>query len=115
MAYEVPGYKLSLVAGADLTDKQFCAMALSGQLGVVAAASTTSDIVGVLQQPAIAGETTEVMVHGVTKGVLGGTVADGDVVEVDASGHFITKTTGYPVGFALEGGAVGNLGTILLK
>jgi len=67
-AYEIPLFKIgTLLAGADLTGKQFCFVALHTDGTVVMPATGTGQkVLGVLQNKPNTGEACEIMVIGVT-------------------------------------------------
>lgn len=112
-AYEIPGKRYTFVTAADLTAKRYHAVTLGA--GGVNVATAAKAITGVLQTPEEAGRPAQVMVDGITFGVLGGTVAEGDLVEVGADGAFVKATSGVVVGQAVVGGDTGAIGSILLK
>lgn len=117
MAYEadlkiIPG----LVAAADLSAKQFTFVNVDSN-GAVAANTTEGEVVaGVLQDaPDAAGKTASPAYAGITKVVLGATVAAGADVMSDTSGRAIAATTGKFIrGKLLEGGDADEIGTLLL-
>lgn len=85
--------------------------------------SVSDDPVGVSQNNPASGGSLQVRVEGVTKIVAGGTIRVGDSVGTDANGKAVTKaesSTGanygnFVRGVALEGGAAGELVTVLLS
>lgn len=110
MAVEMPGFKKTFEAGADLTAAQFKFVKLDGTVGptgcprVVVCAADTDLPAGVLQNdPKVVGEGADVMITGETKvqadaalatvGVLIGTSADG---QADAKS---AGTASYIVGY----------------
>lgn len=122
MAYEIPGFTITLPAAADLSAQQhkFVKLDTSGQAAAIAAA--TDIPVGVLQnKPDAAGKAAEVMIFGVSKvqgdadlakGNQVGTSADGQAVALTAG----TDTTKYIVGQVIEdNSAAGGLATVLIN
>ncbi len=126
MAVEVPLFTPGVfVAAADLSTKQFYFVfqtAVAFNVNVPTADGQFA--FGVLQNKPISGEaaTVECGLGAITKMVLGGTVAPGDFVGSDASGRAIAKQPSFSgadlsdwiLGQCLEGGAVGEIGTIRL-
>lgn len=82
-AYEIPLFKLgTLVAGADLTAKQFCFVAVHTDGTVILPTSTGQKVIGVLQNKPNTGEACEIMVIGVTALKADGTgLTAGDGIE----------------------------------
>jgi hypothetical protein len=112
MAYEIPGFVVSLEAAADLSAHQYKFVKLnsSGQIAAIAAA--TDIPVGVLQnKPAAAGDVGEVMVLGVTKLQGDADLVKGNQIGTSADGQADAKTAGtdtteYAVGQVLEDNSV---------
>lgn len=105
----------SLPAGADLTAKQFCGVVCNSS-GAAAAAGAAAFVVGILQNKPNTGQPATITYGGVSKGLLGGTVAAGAKVTTDAAGKFVTATTGQAVaGTALVGGSSGEVVPILVN
>lgn len=116
MAYEgilqcIPGLK----ASADLSAKQFTAMKLSGNLSVVDADAGEASV-GILQNNPISGEAATVAYLGVSKAILGDTVAAaGTRLASDVDGKLVPATLGsYVVAIALEAGALNDLRSVLV-
>lgn len=109
MAFEGPQVKIpALIAGADLSAKQFHFVKLSADKTVIACSAATDKPIGVLQNAPISGAAAEVCGFGVTKlvgdadldaGQLIGTSADGQG-DVKIAG---TDTTEYVVGAVIVG------------
>lgn len=121
MAYEIGAYglKITLVAGADLSAKQYCFVKLNSSGQAIAVAAATDNPIGILQNAPLSGQECEVMVSGGSKLVLGGTVASGDVVSPSATGVGVTIVPGtdvtkYAMGKALTGGASGEIITAVV-
>lgn len=122
MANQLSGDFLSRPANTDLSASDYCGVDINSTGKVILATGAGATIVGVLQNAndcTAAGKTASVKVKGVTKMKLGGTVAIGDKVRVDASGRAVTASAqdvldGKVIGKCLTGGAVNNFGTVLL-
>jgi hypothetical protein len=108
MAYEISNYsvKVTLVAAADLSAKQYHFVKLdsAGKAAVIAA--NTDRAIGVLQNAPLAGQEAEVLVVGGTKLVAGEAVAEGAVLSTTSAGKADsilvgTATTQYILGTAL--------------
>lgn len=115
MAFEgilqnVPG----IVAGSDLSAKQFHAVKLTGELAVGAAAAGDLAL-GVLQNDPEQNEGAVVAYAGVSKCKSGGNLAVGNRVAPDASGALVLAGSGdFPIGVALEAGVSGDVVSVLL-
>jgi hypothetical protein len=108
MAYEISNYsvKVTLVAAADLSAKQYQFVKLdsAGKAAVVAA--NTDRPIGVLQNAPLAGQEAEVLVVGGTKLVAGEAVTEGAVISTTSAGKADSiavgsATTQYILGTAL--------------
>lgn len=115
-AYEVPGFKLgTLVADADLSTNQFHAVKAKSTEGEATLTGADALSPGVLQNAPELGEECEIMYEGVTKVMLGGTVAAGDYLSTDASSEFIVAvSTKLRIAEVLIGGDADELGTVRL-
>jgi hypothetical protein len=114
MAYEIPILNVTLVTSGDLSTKQYTAVKLTtGSL--ILGASTGEDIIGVLQDAPASGKSGIVMTHGITLAYFGGNVLANADLQVDASGKFITYSSGTKVAKAMEAGAANELRTIMLR
>jgi len=109
-----PGETLSVKATAAITsayvfvkfdtDRDYCVLAGAGE---------NAD--GVLCSKAAINEDVEMVVNGIVPVLLGDTVANGAEVASDASGRAVTATVGaHVLGTVIRGGAVGELGSIIL-
>jgi hypothetical protein len=121
MAYENPGKRISLLAAADYSTKQFYAMTLDTTAGgakALLASSAGQDIIGVLQGKPTSGQNADIMIDGITKAVCGtGGMTAGDNLMVTAAGAFTTATTGgtkQVVAKALKTAVAGDIVEILL-
>lgn len=104
-------------AGADLSvtgQYRFVELSSTGQVSVCNAAGELA--IGVLQNdPDAAGRAAEVAIFGQTKVILGATVAANAKVTTDNQGRAVTvASTNHVLGICVDGGAVGEIGTILL-
>ena len=116
MATEYDLENISAVAGADLSSSQF-KFVESNSSGTVTVTNAAGEYaLGVLQNNPASGQAATVAIGGISKVVLGGTVAINDQISTDASGRAIAATTGHKiVGIARKGGAVGEIGSVLLR
>jgi len=131
MAYEQPGLRYGfLAADIDMSAKatwQFApvwegpAVNTVGQgfggAALVAKGSRTDPPVGILQNNPVQGEAGTVVVSGVSKAIVGGTVAVGDILTPNSGGSAIIKaTTGtYGMARALESGVSGAIISVELR
>lgn len=111
--------KVSLVAGADLSAKQYTFVKMSGT-GVVGAAAATDVCIGVLQNAPTSGKTAEVAIDGVTKLKASAAISAGALVGVTSTGLAVavvagTDTTKYVFGQAITAaGASGDIITVAI-
>lgn len=115
MATFLKGQSISLVAAADLTAKQFCAVKVdtNGQAAVAGAGEAG---VGILQNNPASGSSASVMISGSSKAKAGGTIAAGANVAANASGLLVAATTGnYIVGIAKIAAVSGDTFEVILK
>lgn len=123
MAYEISNYcvKITLVAGADLSTKQFTFVKLNASGEAVAAAAATDIPIGVLQNAPTSGVEAEVLVSGGTKIVAGAAIGEGAQIGTSATGKAValvagTDTTKFVVGTLLtESAADGNIATAVVN
>lgn len=123
MAYEQPEYTIGVLpADFDLSlesANQFtgvCVAAAVNTTGfgvgggaIVPQASSANPILGVLQNNPIVGQAAAVMVHGISKVLLSGTVTIGQLLKC-VNGQFLLATSGtYAVAQALESGGAGDI------
>jgi hypothetical protein len=108
MAYEISNYsvKVTLVAAADLSAKQYHFVKLDSAGKAAAIAANTDRAIGVLQNAPLAGQEAEVLVVGGTKLVAGEALAEGAVLSTTSAGKADsilvgTATTQYILGTAL--------------
>ncbi|MNM08211.1 hypothetical protein D3C81_182770 [compost metagenome] len=98
----------------DFKDKRYTFVNYNAN-GDVIAATAAGTAIGIIQEPNNINEPAQVMVHGVSFVLLGGTVAGGDEVEIGAGGEMVKATTGKVVGICAVGGVSGDIGSVLLK
>jgi len=123
MAYEISNYsvKITLVAAADLSAKQyyFVKINTSGQAALCAAA--TDKPIGVLQNTPTAGQEAQVLVIGGTKVVCSASLDEGVAIGTTSVGKAGAKvvgtdTTNYIVGqIILAGGADLDIATAVIN
>jgi len=102
-------------AGSDLSAKQYRFVDMASDAAVDAVSAAGGDAIGVLQNDPAAGKAATVAVAGVSKVVLGGTVAAGARVQADGNGAAITAASGDIVlGRLLTGGVAGDVCELLL-
>ena len=102
MAYELPGFKFSLKAAADLSAKQYYFVKLDGNGFAVVCAAITDKPIGVLQNTPVSGEEAEILVTGITKISANGAISIADSIGSSSDGQAETiaagsATTGYLV------------------
>ena len=83
----------------------------------LADASVTDAVIGVMQnKPQYTGSAATVAIAGVSKVEAGATIVGGNPISVKADGTAIVALTGKPVvGYALTGGADGEIISVLLS
>ena len=106
MSFQFPGMQITFEAGADLSTKQFFAVAIAADQQVDPSGAGLQSV-GVLQnKPSAAGRAATVMINGVTKASAGAAIAVNDAVAAAADGQFVTAAPGDIVlGIALEAAA----------
>ena len=113
-AYQMPFKAITLVAGADLSDKRYHAIAVNSNGEGVLATATTAGI-GLLQNGVKSGQPATVLTDGAGYCIFGATVAAGQEVQADANGKIVPLASGKKIGVCLVGGESGSIGTIILK
>ena len=113
MSWQIPVLPFTRVAAADLTGSQYLAVTLDASSELVLAGAGLTAI-GVLQTNPDVGEEGTIEAIGITKMVAGATIAPGDRLELDASSRAIVATTGVVIGICIEGGAIGEIASVLL-
>ena len=119
MATAIRDFEKSFLSTNDLSAAEFLIVAqdTSNDGSVVAAASATDPILGVLQNKPKAGESAVVRWGGSTKVIAGGTVTRGAWVTSDSSGHAVSTTTAGNVllGRALQSAVSGDIFEVALS
>lgn len=122
MAYEIPGFNISLVAAESMASAQFYFAKVSGDNGAAICTELTDMPCGVIQNKPASGGAAEIMVMGVTKVLVGagGALVAGNLVGCDADGKAVAvdpdgTSDYYWVGQCLEGAAAGEYATILIN
>lgn len=115
MAYEIPGFSFTLVAGADLTAKQFHFVDVNSSGAAIVPTGAGARTVGVLQNKPDSGEAATIVNSGIVMVVAGDDVTRGANVQTDVAGKVIDAGSGdVLVGVALEAGASGEVIAVLL-
>ncbi len=118
MALQDPGLDVGyVVANADLSASQFCAVKVGGaDLNVVLASSGGEAILGILQNKPTAGQAADVRFTGISKAKAGAAYSRGALLMTDSSGRLITATSGnHAVAMALEAaGGANEIRTVLV-
>lgn len=82
----------------------------------VLASVAGQQIIGVLRNEPESGEACEIVIEGIAKVILGGTVVRGDRLSVNSAGAFVAAGgAGAIAGVALESGASGNIISMLIE
>jgi hypothetical protein len=123
MAYEISNnaLKVTLIAGADLSTKQYFFVKMSADNTCVLCSVATDVPIGVLQNAPISGGEASVLVVGGTKVVAGASIAAGVKIGTASTGKADAKvagsdTTEYTVGQVLLGaGADGEILTAVIN
>ena len=106
MAFEIPGRKITRVAGADLSALKHTFVVLDTDGTVIAASADTEKPYGILQNNPTAGGEAEIMKDGVSKLIAGEAVNIGEPIGMGATGrgmHYAYATaTKFIVGTALS-------------
>ena len=117
MAYEIPGQRITLIAAADMSAKRFYAISVDSA-GKAAIVGANERIAGIIQDAPKADQAGAVVINGVSLAVYGGTVTAGADLITDSAGRLVAATGGAGeviVATALTGGAVDEIGTVLLN
>jgi hypothetical protein len=114
MKGEIPGYKMTLIASADLSAKRYKAIKIDSD-GKAAIAGDGQSAVGILQNTPVAGEAATIMTSGISFVEYGDTVTAGSNLASDADGNLVVAGASDAIlGVALCDGADGDIGTMLL-
>lgn len=117
MAWTIPGFTFTRVAGADLSSDQYKYVKLSTTDTVILCAAATDVPVGILQNAPTSGQEATIMVTGISKVNSDAALSIGNLIGTSADGQADAKTAGtdttqYVVGVVLEAsGAAGELAT----
>lgn len=123
MAYEFSNYavKTTLVAGEDLSAKQYHFVKIDNGTGkAVAVSGATDRPIGVLQNNPTSGQEAEVLIVGGTKIECGGSASAGQALFASASATAVTLAFGttasaaYSVGTFIAAGAAGEVSTAVI-
>ena len=113
--------RLSLEAGADLSDKQFYFVKMSDDRKVAVCADVTDVPIGVLQNAPESGESADVMVIGLSKVSSDAALTAGDAIGSSSDGQAQTVTVGsettvYLAGRVIDGtSAAGELASAVIN
>ena len=112
MAYEIPGFSFTLVAGEALAQFRFVKVHTDGTARY---ADNGEWGIGVVQNSPTTGEAATVVHNGIVFVEAGGTIANGAQVAADADGKAIAGATADAVlGVCLTAAADGEYATVLL-
>ena len=113
MAYEIPGFTMSVNSSEDMTAKQYFAVDYNSDQEIEISASGGACI-GIVQNDPDEDQQATVMVSGISFCIFGATVTAGQLL-MPSAGKLIPATTGrYAVARALVGGALNEQGCCLL-
>lgn len=116
MATEVPGYSVSVPAGADLSTSQYKFVKLNTSGQAIAIAAITDTPLGILQNKPLSGEMATVLVYGISKAQADVALTAADPVATSIDGQASnTGASARRVGQVIKGAAAaGNLATVLI-
>ena len=113
MAYEIPGFKFTLPAAADLSASQYC-FVVANSSSQAALVTTAIDASGVLcNKPNAAGVAAEIGTLGIYKVKAGAAVAAGARLMADGSGRGITLSGATSKGLGIALSACSNANEII--
>lgn len=116
MATEQALTKITLVAGADLSAKQFTFVTYTAAAGVTSPTAITDPIVGVLLNTPKQGEAAEIAIGGETKVVFNAAVASGPVSTAIGGKAVTAAATSYVLGIVTQPVTAANsIGAILFN
>ena len=124
MAYDFSAHAIrtTLVAGEDLSAKQFHFVEVDNATGDVTAVDGATDRpIGVLQNTPLAGEAADVLIAGGSKVVAGGTASPGQPLFSNSGASAVTLVLGgtgsaaYLVGTFIEPAAAGAITTAVIN
>ena len=107
MAWTIPGFSFTRVAGADLSSAQYKYVKLSTTDTVILCAAATDVPIGILQNAPASGAEATIMVTGISKVSSDAALSIGNQIGMSADGQADAKTAGsdtteYVVGVVLE-------------
>jgi hypothetical protein len=107
MAWTIPGFSFTRVAGADLSSSQYYYVKLSTTDTVVVCAAATDVPIGILQNAPASGAEATIMVTGISKVNSNAALSIGNLIGTSGDGQADAKTAGsdtteYVVGVVLE-------------
>ena len=107
MAWTIPGFSFTRVAGADLSSSQYYYVKLSTTDTVIACAAATDVPIGILQNAPTSGQEATIMVTGISKVSSNAALSIGNLIGTSGDGQADAKTAGsdtteYVVGVVLE-------------
>ncbi len=107
MAWTIPGFSFTRVAGADLSSAQYKYVKLSTTDTVILCAAATDVPIGILQNAPASGAEATIMVTGISKVSSDAALSIGNQIGTSADGQADAKTAGsdtteYVVGVVLE-------------
>jgi len=107
MAWTIPGFSFTRVAGADLSSDQYKYVKLSTTDTVILCAAATDVPIGILQNAPASGAEATIMVTGISKVSSDAALSIGNLIGTSADGQADAKTSGsdtteYVVGVVLE-------------
>lgn len=117
MSQSVRDIEKTIVAGEDLTGKQFYIAQLDATGKLEVGEGATDLLIGVIQVECLAGEGAVYRFGGTSKVIAGGTVGIGAWVTSDSNGKAVATTTDgdITIGRALEGASSGDIFEVQLS
>lgn len=106
---------ISMVAASDMSTTGQYRFVVINSSGEAAIAGAAAEVDGVMQSNPGLGQSGSVGINGVTKIVLAATLAAGATVASDGSGEAVASSVNPVQGKLLEGGAAGDIVSMLLK
>ena len=111
MATNNQGMDYTIVAGADLSASQYCAVTMAGAIS-----ATGQTFGGIIRNKPLAGEHGAARMMGVTQFRAGNAVAVGDYITPTTSGYLIKCNSGFvSVGECMVAASSGGFGSALLR
>lgn len=113
--FEQPFKNITIVAGADLTEKRYRFVNFDPATGKGVIATAAAHSIGVLQQPGALDTVLPVANQGIVFFHCEDAIKPGENIEVGTDGKGKKATTGTVVAICVVGGAAGEIGCCLLK